>query len=307
MRRAIRLRERRRQSSLMHRYCAQLESIVDRRRAEEALTAAKVSAEMAAAAATEAMLAAQSSDRAKSEFLATMSHELRTPLHGIIGFSQLISEETLGDIGTPQYREYAEDIHSSARSLLEIINAVLDLARIDSGMLSLEEEWFEAAVVSEFCLGHIAEQAKQSGLSVSLSVEPSSLLLLGDERRFRQILGNLLSNAIKFSKPGGAISVAWKPMPDGQLRLCVSDTGIGISRDDQARIFEPFTQADAKLDRQFEGAGLGLPLVRGLAKLHDGSTSIESDVGKGAAIHIDFPPHRFRTAHGASQDKEPAT
>jgi signal transduction histidine kinase len=282
----------RRSGSLMQRYCDQLGSIASRKRVETALKAARVSAELAANSATDAMLAAQAANRAKSEFLANMSHELRTPLNAIMGFSQIIAEETLGPIGTGKYVEYSRDINGSAQHLLAIINDILDLARIEAGKSELNEEPLDPQMLITACIRVVSERAKIAGVILGFNGEGANFLFLGDERKMKQIIINLLSNAVKFTLSGGRIDVRWQIIEDRCCQLTVCDTGIGIGREDLVRVLQPFAQAESGLNRRYEGTGLGLPLTRGLVELHGGSFRLESELGQGTKAIIEFPLSR---------------
>jgi signal transduction histidine kinase len=284
-----------RSGSLMQRYCDQLGSISGRKRVETALKAARVSAELAANSATDAMLEAQAANRAKSEFLANMSHELRTPLNAIMGFSQIIAEETLGPIGTEKYAEYSRDINGSAQHLLAIINDILDLARIEAGKTELIEEPLDPQMLINACIRVVSERAKVARVTVDFDAENANFLFLGDERKMKQIVINLLSNAVKFTPSGGRIDVRWRIVDDRYCELMVSDTGIGIAPDDLTRVLQPFAQAESGLNRRYEGTGLGLPLTRGLVELHGGSFRLESELGQGTMAVIEFPLSRIHS------------
>jgi signal transduction histidine kinase len=278
----------------MQRYCDQLGSIASRKRVETALNAARVSAELAATSATDAMLAAQAANRAKSEFLANMSHELRTPLNAIMGFSQIIAEQTLGPIGTGKYLEYSRDINGSAEHLLEIINDILDLARIEAGKTELIEEPLDPQMVITACIRVVSERAKTAGVIVDFDAENANFIFVGDERKMKQIVINLLSNAVKFTPTGGRIDVRWQIVEDRCCELTIADTGIGIAAADLVRVLQPFAQAESGLNRRYEGTGLGLPLTRGLVELHRGSFRLESELGQGTRATIEFPLSRVQ-------------
>jgi len=288
----------RRPGSLMQRYCDQLGSIAGRKRVETALKAARVSAELAATSATDAMLAAQASNRAKSEFLANMSHELRTPLNAIMGFSQVIVEETLGPVGTDKYIEYSRDINGSAEHLLAIINDILDLARIEAGKSELNEESLDPQMLINSCIRVVSERAKIAGVTVNFDPARTNFLFRGDERKMKQIIINLLSNAVKFTLSGGMVDVQWQIIEDRCCKLTVCDTGIGIAPADLTRVLLPFAQAESGLNRRYEGTGLGLPLTRGLVELHGGVFRLESALGRGTKAIIELPLTRVHTVGG---------
>ena len=276
----------------MQRYCDQLGSIASRKRVETALKAARVSAELAANSATDAMQAALAANRAKSEFLANMSHELRTPLNAIRGFSQIIAEETLGPVGTGKYLEYSRDINGSAQHLLAIINDILDLARIEAGKTELTEEPLDPQMLVTSCIHVVSERAKNAGVILGFDGEGANFLFLGDERKMKQIIINLLSNAVKFTTSGGRIDVRWRIVENRYCELTVCDTGIRIEPDDPLRVLQPFAQAESGLNRRYEGTGLGLPLMLGVVEIHGGSFRLESELGQGTSAIIEFPLNR---------------
>ncbi|HWE72446.1 MAG TPA: HAMP domain-containing sensor histidine kinase [Stellaceae bacterium] len=295
----------RRSGSLMQRYCDQLGSIASHNRVQIALKAARVSAELAATSATDAMLAAQAANRAKSEFLANMSHELRTPLNAIMGFSQIIAEETLGPIGTGKYIEYSRDINGSAQHLLAIINDILDLARIEAGKSELNEEPLDPQMIVNSCIRVVSERAKIAGVTINFDPARSNFLFRGDERKLKQVLINLLSNAVKFTLSGGTIDVQWHLITDRCAQLTVADTGIGIAPADLARVLQPFAQAESGLNRRYEGTGLGLPLTRGLVELHGGTFCLESELGRGTKAIVELPLTRVHSIHAHTPAAEP--
>jgi signal transduction histidine kinase len=293
---------RRQVGGLMSSYCQQLGNIVDRRRAELALKAAKTSAELAQVSAVQAMVAAQTANRTKSEFLANISHELRTPLNAIIGFSQVMDDEILGPIGVPRYREYAKDIGGSAQHLLRIINDILDLCQIEAGKMRLVEEWLAIEDVIAAGIGLVAERARSAGLAISFERSGSRVEVLIDDAKIEQILLKVLSNAVKFSRPGGTVRVQSKVLPDGRFQIKVSDTGIGIPADQLERVFDPFVQIDSALDRKYEGTGLGLSLTRRLVELHGGTIELDSTIDVGTTAIIELPAERVSRPLNQSKD-----
>ncbi|MBC7951987.1 MAG: PAS domain-containing sensor histidine kinase, partial [Rhodospirillaceae bacterium] len=256
--------------------------ITTRKQAEEAVNSAREAAELA--------------NRAKSEFLATMSHELRTPLNAIIGLSEIIEQQLLGPVGQPQYTDYARDINDSGKHLLQLINDILDVARLEVGRVALREDRVDPALVVRACLSMVRERAETG--EVTLWDEPARAglpFLWGDERRLKQILVNVLANAVKFTLAGGKVAVSIHADADG-LSMVVSDTGIGIAPADLVKVMAPFGQADSSLARRYQGSGLGLPLSRKLMELHDGTLSLESTLGKGTMVTLHFPAERLRNA-----------
>lgn len=235
--------------------------------------------------------AAEIASRAKSNFLSGMSHELRTPLNAIIGFSELMSRQMFGPLGNTRYAGYATDIKVSGEHLLQLINDILDHAKIEAGHLELHEDVLDAATAADFAIQILTLEAQKNDLSLSSTVSPG-IRLLGDERRIRQILLNLLSNAIKYTPAGGSIRIASTFNPEGDLILSVVDTGIGIAEPDLLLMLQPFTQIDNERNRRGQGTGLGLTLSKQLAEMHGGRLMIESLVGTGTTVSVRLPVSR---------------
>jgi len=242
------------------------------------------------------MAQAEMANRAKSEFLANMSHELRTPLNAIIGFSEAMQGEFLGPLGHDRYREYIEDIRSSGHHLLQIINDLLDLSKIEAGKLELDEARVPINEVVENSMKIIRERADANGIRTSVSLASPAPTLWADERTCKQVLFNLLSNAVKFTQAGGDITVSTFVETSGHLVIQVRDTGIGIPEEDQEKILEPFTQVEASLVRNHEGTGLGLPLTKAIIELHGGELQLQSVPLEGTTASVRFPPERVLDA-----------
>jgi len=245
------------------------------------------------AALIDARDAAEAASRAKSQFLANMSHELRTPLNSIIGFSSLIADPDFGPEIDEQYRQYAEDISFSGTHLLEVINDILDVARIEAGTVALQEGIVDVATVAAQCIGLIGESAAQTGVEVINAVTDGLLRLTADDRQVRQILLNLLSNAVKFTPDGGRITVSATGAPGGHLDIVVSDTGVGITAADLPIVIQPFRQVGDIMTRQHEGSGLGLFLAKAMVEAHGGQLMIGSEIGVGTTVTVRFPASRL--------------
>lgn len=232
--------------------------------------------------------AAEAANQTKSDFLANMSHELRTPLNVIIGFTDLILDKQVGDL-TPPQEEYLGDVIQSARHLLDLINDILDLTRIESDDLELELSEVKLPELLARSLLILKEKALKHEISLSSEIGAIPETIIADERKLKQILYNLLANAVKFTPDGGEIRLG-ALLSDSQVLISVADTGIGIKREDLERIFNPFEQGDNSLGRQYQGAGLGLSLTRTLVELHGGEIWAESDgIGKGSVFQIRIP------------------
>jgi signal transduction histidine kinase len=270
----------------------QVEAFRMRPAIESSLRNAKEQAELAAKSAADSMEKAIAANRAKSEFLANMSHELRTPLNAIIGFSEFICEQALGEVQPKKYVEYAQDIRSSGQHLLAVINDILDLAKIEFGKATLVEEDSDVEQLIESCFRIVQGRAIQEQVELVTELAPGRPLLYADSRKVKQVLLNLLSNAIKFTPAGGRILLKSERVTDGGIKFTVEDNGIGIAFDDIKKALAPFSQVDTRLNRKFEGTGLGLPLSKGIAELHDGSLEVSSRLGAGTSVTVKFPAKR---------------
>jgi PAS domain S-box-containing protein len=235
----------------------------------------------------------RAADRAKSEFLAAMSHELRTPMNAVLGFSEILKNETLGPIGNTKYREYADDIHDSGKHLLGLINDILDLSKIESGTDDLNEDTIDIPKIIHSALKLVEQRAEQGAVKLEIEIADQLPALRADERKLKQILVNLLANAIKFTDAGGEVALwAWCRMDSGHV-FQITDIGIGIASEDIPKALSRFGQVDADLNRQYEGTGLGLPLTKALVELHGGSLDLQSQVGVGTTVTVRFPADRI--------------
>ena len=260
----------------------------ERRRLEESLSMATERAQIAREEAIVAKEAAEKANRMKSMFLATMSHELRTPLNAVIGFSQLMEEETFGPLGSPRYREYTGLVQKAGRHLLDLINDILDMSKIEAGKFELHRERIDLRHMINECSMMMRERAKQGGITLLEEVPPEPLQIEADTRAVKQILLNLLSNAVKFTPEGGRV-IARAVQQGRNVSLSVEDTGVGIPADQLYRLGNPFVQLRNNAGSTHEGTGLGLALVRSLAEMHGGQLRIESIEGRGTTVTVEIP------------------
>jgi signal transduction histidine kinase len=236
-------------------------------------------------------IGAEAANRTKSEFLANMSHELRTPLNAIIGFSEVIQKAIIGPLGE-RYRGYGTDIFNSGTDLLELINEILDLSKLEAGQFELHEERCRSRDAIEASMRLVGPQAEKSKIQLSKTVDENLALIRADDRRMRQVLINLLSNAVKFTPEGGKVRVSSFRTNVG-LAIAVSDTGIGMASEEIPKALEEFGQIDSKISRQYAGTGLGLPLAKHLIELHSGTLTIKSEVNVGTTVTIVLPHERI--------------
>ncbi len=235
-----------------------------------------------------AKMEAEAANAAKTRFLANMSHELRTPLNAIIGFSEIINGQLFGQLGNERYLDYSSDILRSGRHLLDVINSVLDLSKSETGKMILDVRDVDMREILKDCVTMVGEQAKEAKLEFAVRGMEAELPLQGDPAKLRQIFLNLLSNAIKFTPQGGYIWVEARRSAAG-VAVTVGDSGIGMSSDDVAVALTPFGQVDNRLERRYEGTGLGLPLTKAFVELHGGAMQFESARGAGTRITVSFP------------------
>ena len=244
----------------------------------------------------EARRRAEAANIAKSRFLATMSHELRTPLNAILGFSEVMKAELLGPIENASYREYAGNIHASGRHLLQLINEILDLSRIEAGRYELNEEPVRLVDIVEDCRRLLALRAESKGLQMALEFDKGIDEIWADERAIRQISLNLMSNALKFTPRGGRIVLTVTQTSEGDQRLSVRDTGPGIPQEEIPRVMQAFGQGSLAHQTAEGGTGLGLPIVQNLVKLHGGTFELNSELRKGTDAVVILPKSRVLRA-----------
>jgi two-component system cell cycle sensor histidine kinase PleC len=235
---------------------------------------------------------AEEANLAKSRFLATMSHELRTPLNAILGFSEVMKNEVLGPMQNATYREYASDIHASGEHLLALINEILDLSRVEAGRYELNEEPVTLVHVIADCENLVRLRARAKGLKIVLDLEPDLPRLWADERSIRQIVLNLLSNAIKFTPPGGEIVISAGWTAGGGQYVSVRDNGPGISEEELPIVLSSFGQGAIAIKSAEQGAGLGLPIVQAMMRMHDGTFELRSKLREGTEAICCFPRSR---------------
>ncbi|WP_051512406.1 sensor histidine kinase [Skermanella stibiiresistens] len=234
---------------------------------------------------------AQRANRAKSEFLANMSHELRTPLNAIIGFSEMLESGYGGSLSERQ-ASYTKDIHDSGQHLLQIINNVLDMSKVEAGQYQLFETAVDIRDVTRTALSIVGGQAADRGLIVETLLADDLPLVMADERTLRQILLNLLSNAVKFTNSGGVITISGGIDPAGDIAIHVRDTGIGIPEEAIGLVMEPFQQANGSFSREYDGTGLGLTISKNFVELHGGTLTIASEVDVGTTVTVLLPKSR---------------
>jgi len=226
-------------------------------------------------------------NKSKSDFLANMSHELRTPLNAIIGFSELLKDEMIGQL-LPKQKNYITDIFLSGKHLLSLLNDILDLSKIEAGKMTLDLEKTELPLLFESSLSIVKERALKHNIKLNLDIKEDVRQIYVDTRKLKQVIYNLLSNAVKFTPDGGRIYVKVKKVSK-LLEFSVTDTGVGISKEDITRLFQPFVQLESSLNRKYKGTGLGLSLVKRIVELHGGSVEIKSELGKGSCFTVRIP------------------
>lgn len=280
--------------SLLENYCSRLGILLEHRYYGLALLEAKQQAEKAASIANEAMLKAQTADSAKSKFLANMAHELRTPLNAIIGFSEIIKLDNIKNQGC--YPEYGKYIHEAGTHLLAIIADILDIARIEAGKVELQAELVGLDQIIDAVINTLRPSYQKKLIEVEYAFAGPSLQIYVNSLKFKQILLNLLSNSIKFTDQQGKIAISLTVTDGGDLVISIADTGIGIPPDQIEKVLEPFEQVEDYLTRENDGTGLGLPIARGLIRLHGGELVLNSEPGAGATAFLRLPRDRVHCA-----------
>src|SRR5207244_3108361 len=230
---------------------------------------------------------AEDANQAKSKFLANMSHELRTPLNAIIGFSEIMGSGLLGTLGSDKYEEYCGDILTSGKYLLEVINDILDMSKIEAGRMKLDMEPLDLSRTLAESLRVVSGRAEDKNLTLDADIE-STKSVVADRRAVKQIIVNLLSNAVKFTPDNGRVVVRSQLLPDS-IVLVIADTGIGIAPDSLRRLGKPFEQVESQLTKTYQGSGLGLAIARSLTNLHGGTMRLRSKLGTGTVVRIRLP------------------
>ncbi len=231
---------------------------------------------------------AEAASAAKSRFLANMGHELRTPLNAVIGFSEILSGELFGALGDKRYKGYAGDILKSGRHLLEVINNVLDLARSESGSIEIETRSLDLASLLGECASDARERCEVTGVSFTTSIGTSPITIDADERKLKQVVRSLLSNAVKFTDAGGTVVLSVREDAEA-VEIEVRDTGIGMTKADLETALTPFAQVDSRLERRYEGAGIGLPLAKAFVESHGGALTLQSEPDRGTVVIVRLP------------------
>jgi two-component system cell cycle sensor histidine kinase PleC len=237
---------------------------------------------------------AEEANQAKSKFLANMSHELRTPLNAIIGFSEIMESGMFGPLGSDKYREYCHDIHQSGQYLLDVINDILDMSKIEAGRIRLDAEPIELESFLNDAMRVVSGRANDKRLKLTARIG-AGIRLTADHRLLKQIILNLLSNAVKFTPEGGRVTIRARATAGGWVSVSIADTGIGIPEEALARLGRPFEQVESQLTKSHQGSGLGLAIAKSLTELHQGTMRIHSTLGRGTMVLLRLPVTRPAT------------
>ena len=265
----------------------QIVTIADLRRSQETLQLQTAELADLAEKYAEEKTRAEDANAAKSKFLANMSHELRTPLNAIIGFSEIMEAAMFGPLGAEKYREYSRDIRESGQYLLDVINDILDMSKIEAGGIPLALEDVDLDPVLADCLRVVWQRATEKRLNLRSSIDPA-IRLKADRRALKQITLNLLSNAVKFTPDGGAVAVRGH-VRSGMVTIAIQDNGIGIAKDALRKLGRPFEQVESQLTKRHQGSGLGLAIAKSLVEMHGGAMRIRSTLGKGTMVVVRLP------------------
>jgi two-component system cell cycle sensor histidine kinase PleC len=265
----------------------QIATIVDLRKSQQTLEVQTAELADLAQKYAEEKTRAEDANAAKSKFLANMSHELRTPLNAIIGFSEIMEAAMFGPLGAEKYTEYSRDIRESGEYLLDVINDVLDMSKIEAGGIRLAPEIVELEPILADCMRVVSTRAGEKHVALTEHVEPE-ILLNADRRAVKQIALNLLSNAVKFTPDGGAVTARGR-LRGGLVTIAIEDNGIGIPKDALRKLGRPFEQVESQLTKRHQGSGLGLAIAKSLAEMHGGAMRIRSTLGKGTMVVVRLP------------------
>jgi two-component system cell cycle sensor histidine kinase PleC len=265
----------------------QIATIVDLRKSQRALELQTAALADLAGKYAEEKTRAEEANQAKSKFLANMSHELRTPLNAIIGFSEIMESGMFGPLGAEKYTEYSRDIRESGEYLLDVINDILDMSKIEAGGIRLSPETVELEPILADCQRVVSTRAREKHLNLHAQIDPD-LVLVADRRAVKQIALNLLSNAVKFTPDGGAVTVYGRTR-GGMATIAIRDDGIGIPKGALHKLGRPFEQVESQLTKKYQGSGLGLAIAKSLAELHGGDMHIRSTLGKGTVVVVRLP------------------
>jgi two-component system, cell cycle sensor histidine kinase PleC len=260
--------------------------------------------EVAKAISDEARRRAEEANLAKSRFLASMSHELRTPLNAILGFSEVMDNEVLGPLQNASYKEYVGDIHRSGQHLLNLINEILDLSRIEAGRYELHEEAVKLAEIAEDCIGMVQLRARSKTIRITEQFEPNLPPIWADEKSIRQVVLNLLSNAVKFTQQGGEVAVKLGWTAGGGQYVSIKDNGPGIAEEEIPIVLSAFGQGSIAIKSAEQGTGLGLPIVQAILAKHDGEFILKSKLREGTEVIAILPPRRVLQSVPAIKDAQ---